>query len=92
MARREPTQTELTELRAAQLDAVRLHADVAQARADLADVEVRHNDAQARLNRAIDAVLHGPLEAPQEHGKTLYELSDQGARDHWPSPPPTPGG
>lgn len=31
-------------------------------------------------------------ESPELSKGTLRDLSNQAARDHWPSPPPTPGG
>lgn len=92
MARHEATPEELARLEAAQTRTYQTAADVAQAQADLAGAHVADNDAHAELNRAIHDVLYGPQKDAEGHAKTLYDLSNQAARDHWPSPPPTPGG
>ncbi|MFF0139346.1 hypothetical protein ACFYRN_23230 [Streptomyces sp. NPDC005227] len=92
MTRHQATPEELDRLEAAQTRTYQTAADLAQAEADLAGAHVADNDARTELNRAIHDVLHGSQKTSEEHGKTLYDLSNQAAQDHWPSPRPTPGG
>ncbi|MFM9473968.1 hypothetical protein [Streptomyces scabiei] len=93
MITHQPTPEQLERLQQAQIAAGHTDAAVAEARAKLAQALAEHSEASATLSSAILEVIYGPLDdAPKPRGGTLRQLSNQAARDHWPSPPPTPGG
>lgn len=93
MLTRQPTSLELERLEAARLGASHTTAAVAEARAKLALAIAEDSEAQATLNRAIDTVLYGPYDdSTDTQPVTARELSSPLAQQHWPSPPPTPGG
>ncbi|MDX2538596.1 hypothetical protein [Streptomyces scabiei] len=93
MITHQPTPEQLERLQQAQIAASQTDAAVADARAKLAQALAEHSEATATLSTAIMDVIYGPQnDAPKRRGRRLRELSNQTARDHWPSPPPTPGG
>lgn len=93
MIKHQPTPEQLERLQQASLAASHTDAAVAEARAKLSLALAEHGEASATLSSAIMTVIYGPQDdAPEHRGGTLRDLSNQTARDHWPSPPPTPGG
>ncbi|MER7874843.1 hypothetical protein ABTY63_14970 [Streptomyces solisilvae] len=54
-----PTPEQLDRLRQAAIHSSQCYADVAQARAQLAQAESAYSNAEAKLNRAINDVLYG---------------------------------
>lgn len=93
MITHQPTPEQLAKLQEAYLGASHTSAAVAEARAKLALAIAEDGEAMATLSRTIETVLYGPMDDAQEpRPKLIRELSNQAARDHWPSPPPTPGG
>ncbi|MFI1678829.1 hypothetical protein [Streptomyces sp. NPDC020607] len=93
MLTHQPTPEQLERLQQAQIAASYADVAVAEARAKLSVAIAEHSEASATLGKAITDVIYGPMDdAPKPRKGTLRELSNQTARDHWPSPPPTPGG
>jgi hypothetical protein len=89
----QPTPEQLERLEQARLAASQTNVAVAEARAQLAQAIAEHSEAEATLNRAIDDVLYGPHDDSQGPRKgTAYDLSNDMARAHWPTPGATPGG
>ncbi|MGW6008662.1 hypothetical protein [Streptomyces sp. NPDC055210] len=93
MLTHQPTPEQLKRLQQAQIAAGQTDAAVAEARAKLSVAIAKHSEASATLSSAIQDVIYGPQDAaPKRRGGSIRELSNQAARDHWPSPPATPGG
>ncbi|MDX2551340.1 hypothetical protein [Streptomyces stelliscabiei] len=93
MITHQPTPEQLQRLQQAQLGASQTDAAVAEARAKLAHALAEHSEASATLSSAIHTVIYGPLDdAGRPRQSTLRGLSSPLAQQHWPSPPPTPGG
>jgi hypothetical protein len=50
-------------------------------------------EAAEAFHRAVRVVLYGSPDGPQQpRTGSAYELSSPLAQQHWPSPPPAPGG
>lgn len=93
MITHQPTPEQLERLEQARLAASQTDVAVAEARAKLSQAIAKHSEAQATLNRAINDVLYGPHEDSEGSRKgTAYDLSNDMARAHWPTPGATPGG
>ncbi|RLL68143.1 hypothetical protein [Streptomyces sp. Z26] len=93
MPKHQPTPEQLERLQRAHLDVSVGEADVAEARAKLSQAIADQSERTMALSRAIDDVLYGPKDEP--HGQSegnLRDLSNDLAREHWPSPPPGGGG
>ncbi|MEF9903684.1 hypothetical protein [Streptomyces sp. P9-A2] len=93
MTTHQPTPEQLERLQTAHLGATQTDAAVAEARAKLAQALAEHSEATATLSRAIADVLYGPHDDSEGPRKgTAYELSNDMARAHWPTPRAAPGG
>jgi outer membrane protein TolC len=89
-----PTPEQLERLEQAGLAASHTDTAVAEARAQLARALAEDAEAKSQLSRAMANVLYGPQggDTPSPSSGLAYDLSSPLAQQHWPSPPPTPGG
>ncbi|WP_043972656.1 hypothetical protein [Streptomyces microflavus] len=60
-----------------------------EARRRLEEATTNAVEAAKAFQQAVQAVLYGSQGAPKG---SAYELSNDLARQHWPTPPPPPGG